>query len=196
MYLSDVDIMAALQCHDIGISKFNQDRLQPASYDLTLGNVFKVFVQGSATHIDKNNFDLPSLTKEVIVNKVPFAPITDDHPHGLPNHFVLHPGQFALGSTIETITIGKRHIAKLDGRSSGGRLGVIVHATAGFVDPGWDGELTLEFSNLLHIPIFLYPGQKIAQISFAELKTESSRAYDGHYMKQKGPVHSRGFYAT
>ncbi len=193
MYLSDVNILAALQCHDIAITDFELTRLQPASYDLTLGNVFRVFKPGLITHIDKDTFDSPDLTRTVTINKEPFK-----HPPGIdwqPNHFVLHPGHFVLGTTRETISIGKRHLAKLDGRSSGGRLGLIVHSTAGFVDPGWHGELTLEFSNLLHIPIYLYPGQKIAQISFAELKTESSRAYSGHYIDQEGPIHSRGFYA-
>jgi dCTP deaminase len=110
--------------------------------------------------------------------------------------FILHPGEFVLGSTLELVTLPDDIVARLEGKSSLGRLGLLIHSTAGFVDPGWNGHLTLELSNVATLPIALYPGMKIGQISFLRMTTAAENPYgsgavSSKYQGQRGPTPSR-----
>ena len=117
---------------------------------------------------------------------------TDEQP------FILHPGEFVLGSTLERVAIPNDLVARLEGKSSLGRLGLLIHSTAGFVDAGWDGHLTLELSNVANLPIAIYPGMKIGQISFLRMTTAADNAYGSSvtgskYQGQRGPTPSRSY---
>jgi dCTP deaminase len=155
--------------------------VQPASVDLRLGDSFRVFHNHRASAIDLR--EPPSgLTEEVIV-----AP---------EDSFVIHPGEFCLGRTLEWVELPDDIVARIEGKSSLGRLGLIVHATAGFCDPGWKGTLTLELNNLTRIPIKLYPGLAIAQLSFMALDRPALRPYGSpelgsHYQGQRAATESR-----
>jgi len=155
--------------------------VQPASLDLRLGDSFRVFHNHRASVIDLR--DPPSgLTEEVRV--------------GTDEPFVIHPGEFCLGRTLERVALPDDIVARIEGRSSLGRLGLIVHATAGFIDPGWEGTLTLEFNNLTRVPIRLYAGLPIAQLSFMTLDAPALRPYGheqlgSHYQGQVEATESR-----
>ena len=155
--------------------------MQPASVDLRLGNSFRVFHNHRVTAIDLR--DPPrNLTEEVVVEA------------GDP--FAIHPGEFALGRTLEAVEIPDDVVARIEGKSSLGRLGLIVHATAGFVDPGFKGTLTLEITNLTRVPIILWPGKPIAQLSFMALDQPAERPYGhpdlgSHYHGQVDATESR-----
>ncbi len=155
--------------------------LQPASVDIRLDARFRIFSNHLYTCIDpRENQD--GLTELVEV------------PAGAA--FVLHPGEFVLGSTIERVTLGSAHVARLEGKSSLGRLGLMCHATAGWIDPGFSGHITLELSNVANLPIRVYPGMPIGQLSFAELSSPAGKPYgsDGttnRYQGQAGPTESR-----
>ncbi len=179
--LSDRSIKKALAAGRLGIEPLDEQAIQPASVDLRLDSVFRVFKTSSRPYVDVAQ-DVDDLTELV--------EISAEEP------FVIHPGSFCLGSTLETVTIPNDIVARVDGKSSLGRLGLLVHATAGYVDPGWTGKLTLELSNQSQMPIALYYGMRIAQISFIELTTPVDRPYGSaelgsKYQGQTGPTPSR-----
>lgn len=179
--LADVDIIRAVSDGRLGIEPLNRvGQLQPASVDLHLGADFLVFVPHGETHIDPE--------QPVEVNRHVRKSREDP--------FVLHPGEFALGATRETVTLGADLAARLEGRSSMGRLGLVVHSTAGFIDPGFSGQITLELANLSPLPILLRPGLSVAQLCLVPLSSPAAYPY-GHpdlgskYQGQRGPVASR-----
>jgi dCTP deaminase len=179
--LSDGTIRRLVEDGRIRIDPWDADHVQPASVDLRLGDSFRVFDNHRITAIDLR--DVPAnLTSEVKV--------TADQP------FVIHPGEFCLGRTLEWVELPDDIVATVEGKSSLGRLGLIVHATAGFVDPGWKGTLTLELNNLTRVPIKLYPGLLIAQLSFMALDRAAERPYGSpelgsHYQGQVAATESR-----
>ena len=160
MILSDGDIFRCMEKFDM-IQPFNPDNVQPASYDVSLSYHFRVFKR-DFTHIDP--MTRQDLTKRVMVE------------HGA---FVLHPGELVLGSTMETIYLPPWIAARVEGKSSLGRLGLVIHSTAGWIDPGYRGTITLEISNNAPLPIMLHPHMLIGQIAFMELKTPAAQPY-GH----------------
>ena len=179
--LSDRDIRAALAAGDIAIDPFDPVDLQPASVDLHLDGSFRVFRNNRYGYIDPR-VEQPELTELI--------EITDGGP------FILHPGEFVLGSTLERVVVPTDLVARLKGKSSLGRLGLLIHSTAGFVDAGWDGQLTLELSNVASLPITLYPGMKIGQVSFMQMTTPADKPYGkgatgSKYQGQRGPTPSR-----
>jgi dCTP deaminase len=179
--LSDGTIRRLVEDGRIKIDPWDESLVQPASVDLRLGDSFRVFHNHRTSSIDLR--DPPqNLTEEVRV--------TGDEP------FVIHPGEFALGRTLEWVELPDDIVARIEGKSSLGRLGLIVHATAGFCDPGWKGTLTLELANLTRVPIRLYHGLAIAQLSFMALDAPAERPYGheelgSHYQGQVGATASR-----
>jgi dCTP deaminase len=160
--LSDRDIRAEIEAGRIAIDPFLPDAVQPASVDLHLGNRFRVFRNSRTAVIDPRE-EQPEPTELV--------EIVGDDP------FILHPGEFVLGATYERVGLPDDLVARLEGRSSLGRLGLLIHSTAGYVDPGWEGTLTLELSTVANLPIKLYDGMKIGQISFERLSSPVEVAY-------------------
>jgi dCTP deaminase len=179
--LSDGTIARLVEEGRIRIDPWDPGLVQPASIDLRLGDSFRVFHNHRASAIDLR--DPPdNLTEEVVV------------PEG--ESFVIHPGEFCLGRTLEWVELPDDIVARIEGKSSLGRLGLIVHATAGFCDPGWKGTLTLELNNLTRVPIKLYPGLEIAQLSFMTLDQPALRPYGSpdlgsHYQGQRAATASR-----
>jgi dCTP deaminase len=178
--LSDRDIRAQIDAGRIVIDPFHADAVQPSSVDLHLDRRFRVFRTNRFPFIDVRN-EQPGLTELV--------EITGDEP------FVLHPGEFVLGSTFERVALPDDLVARLEGKSSLGRLGLLIHSTAGYVDPGWDGNLTLELSNVANLPIMLYDGMKIGQISFQRLSSPVEVPYGDErigskYRGQRDPTAS------
>jgi dCTP deaminase len=181
MILSDRDIRAELSAGRIVIDPFLPDAVQPSSVDLHLGNRFRVFRNNRTAVIDPR-LDQPELTELVEIG--------GDEP------FILHPGEFVLGATFERVALPDDLVARLEGRSSLGRLGLMIHSTAGYVDPGWEGTLTLELSNVANLPIKLYDGMKIGQISFQRLSSPAEISYGdarigSRYRGQTDPTASR-----
>jgi dCTP deaminase len=179
--LSDHTIRDALKSGRIGIEPLDEGAIQPASVDVRLDSTFRIFRVTSRPYVDVQQ-PMDDLTE--LVEIAPEEP------------FVIQPGSFCLGSTVETITLPDDIVARVDGKSSLGRLGLLVHATAGYVDPGWTGKLTLELSNQSQMPIALYYGMRIAQISFLEMTTPVDRPYGSpelgsKYQGQTGPTPSR-----
>ncbi len=180
--LSDGTIRRLVEEGRIGIEPWDPSLVQPASVDLRLGTSFRVFHNHRTTAIDLR--DPPTnLTEHVTV----------EDPGG---SFVIHPGEFVLGVTEERVALPADVVARIEGKSSLGRLGLIVHATAGFVDPGFEGTLTLEITNLTRVPIKLYPGLPIAQLSFMALDRPAELPYGhpelgSHYHGQVEPTESR-----
>ena len=170
MILSDKSIRAELAAGKIGISPFDASDVQPASVDLHLGDKVLVFRNSTAPFIDLRR-SLPELNELVT--------IADDSP------FILHPGEFVLGNTLERITLSDAIVARLEGKSSLGRIGLLIHSTAGFVDPGWDGNLTLELSNVSRLPLTLYKGMPIGQISFQYLSTPAENPYGSATLRSR-----------
>lgn len=163
------------------LDPYDPERVQPASYDVELGNSFRYFKRSKHVCIDPRNLQ-PELTG-----------VTDVHGDGV---FILHPGDFALGMTGEKITLSDMLVARVEGKSSLGRLGLVVHSTAGWIDPGFSGVITLELSNNSPLPIKLYPGMLIAQIAFMSLSSRCFEPYgsDGlgsKYQGDSGPAESR-----
>lgn len=179
--LSDRSIIEALENKRLIIEPIGDNAVQPASIDIRLDRYFRVFRNHKDAYIDIRE-SAEALTEEHEVG--------DDEP------FVLHPGEFVLGSTLEYVELGDDLVARVEGKSSLGRLGLLVHATAGYVDPGWQGQLTLELSNVATLPIRLYFGMKIGQLSFQNLTTAADKPY-GHtdlqsrYQGQSRPTASR-----
>jgi dCTP deaminase len=181
--LSDRSIREALAAGRIEIDPLDPDAIQPASVDVRLDDGFRVFANHRHPVIDVRQ-PMPDLTDLVTA--------TEDEP------FVLHPGEFVLASTYERLRLPADLVARIEGKSSLGRLGLLTHATAGFVDPGWDGWLTLELSNVATLPIALYPGMRIGQLAFFELTTAADHPYGSgglgsKYQGQRGPTASRYF---
>ena len=159
MVLSDRTIRRLLEEGRIGIDPFDEELIQPSSVDVRVDRFFRVFRNSRYPFIDVKA-PMDDLTELVEVD--------DGEP------FILHPGEFVLGSTLERIRLPDDLVARLEGKSSLGRLGLLIHSTAGFIDPGWDGHVTLELSNVANLPITIYPGMKIGQISFMQM-TEPAR---------------------
>jgi dCTP deaminase len=179
--LSDGTIRRLVDEGRIAIEPWDPALVQPASVDLRLGDSFRVFHNHRVTAIDLRT-PPENLTEEVVVG--------DEQP------FAIHPGEFVLGRTLEHVRIPDDVVARIEGKSSLGRLGLIVHATAGFVDPGFVGTLTLEITNLTRVPIMLYPGLLIAQLSFMALDAPAqhpygSEALGSHYQGQVAATESR-----
>ncbi len=179
--LSDGTIRALVDAERIKIDPWDPALVQPASVDLRLGDSFRVFHNHRTTAIDLRQ-PPSNLTEEVIA--------------GEDEGFVIHPGEFCLGRTLEWVELPDDIVARIEGKSSLGRLGLIVHATAGFCDPGWRGTLTLELNNLTRVPIKLYPGLLIAQLSFMTLDRAAERPYGSselgsHYQGQVAATESR-----
>lgn len=189
MLLSDRDIRAALADGRVGLDPLDPDMVQPSSVDVRLDRYFRLFDNHKYAHIDPAQ-DQDQLTRLVEVDP--------DEP------FILHPGEFVLGSTYEVVTLGTDVAARLEGKSSLGRLGLLTHSTAGFIDPGFSGHVTLELSNMATLPIKLWPGSKIGQLCFFQLSSSTetpygSGAYGNRYQGQRGPTASRshlGFHRT
>ena len=180
MILSDRDIRAEIAAGRIVIDPFTPDAVQPSSVDLHLDRRFRVFRNSRYPYIDVRT-DQPELTELV--------EIAGDEP------FILHPGEFVLGSTLERVELPNDLVARLEGKSSLGRLGLLIHSTAGYVDPGWEGNLTLELSNVANLPITLYDGMKIGQISFQRLTSPVEVGYGdarigSKYRGQRDPTAS------
>lgn len=183
MILSDRSISEALRSGRLVVEPIGEDALQPASLDIRLDRQFRVFRHHRRAYID---------VREPVDDLTEVETVADDEP------FVLHPGEFVLGSTLERVQLGDDLVARVEGKSSLGRLGLLVHATAGYVDPGWNGHLTMELSNVSNLPIRLYYGMKIGQLSFADLSTPAERPYGSpslrsKYQGQSGPTSSRGY---
>ena len=183
MLLSDRDIKAEVAAGRIGLEPFSADMVQPSSIDVRLDRYFRVFENHRYPHID------PSVEQSELTRAV--EPEADEP-------FILHPGEFALGSIYEVVTLPDDIAARVEGKSSLGRLGLLTHATAGFIDPGFSGHVTLELSNVATLPIKLWPGMKIGQLAFFRLSSSAenpygSERYGSHYQGQRGPTASRSF---
>jgi len=181
--LSDLDIAAALAGGRVKVEPYDSADLQPSSIDLHLDRSFRVFRSNRYPYIDVR-MPQPDLTELLTVG--------DDEP------FVLHPGEFVLGQTLEWVELPDDLVARLEGKSSLGRLGLMIHSTAGYVDPGWKGKLTLELSNVAKLPIALYCGMKIGQISFLVMSSPVARPYGSkglgsRYQGQTEPTASAYF---
>lgn len=181
MLLSDRDIVARLESGQIALDPNDPQMVQPSSVDVRLDRFFRVFENHRYPHIDPAT-EQPELTREV-------RPGPDEP-------FILHPGEFVLGSTYEVVTLPDDVAARLEGKSSLGRLGLLTHSTAGFIDPGFSGHVTLELSNVASLPIKLWPGMKIGQLCFFQLSSPAqnpygSAKYGSRYQGQRGPTPSR-----
>jgi dCTP deaminase len=181
MVLSDRSIREELAAGRLIIEPLEPDSIQPSSVDLRLDRLFRVFGESERPHID---------VREPCDDLTELVEVGDDEP------FLIEPGGFVLANTLETITLPNDIVARLDGRSSLGRLGLLVHATAGYVDPGWSGKLTLELSNAARLPIAVYYGMKVCQVSFLRLSTPVERPYGSpelgsKYQGQQEPTPSR-----
>ena len=170
MILSDRHIKERISTGEIKIEPFREDCIQPASYDLHLDNEFRIFKHHKTELIDTRKPLNGAMEKIVIPDE---------------EAFVLHPGTFALALIKERTGVDNKHVGRLEGKSSLGRLGLIIHTTAGFLDPGNDLKMTLELFNASNLPIKLYPGMKIAQLAFEELTSECDRPYGSPGLKSK-----------
>jgi dCTP deaminase len=181
MLLSDRDLESEIKAGDLALEPFEPELMQPSSIDVRLDHIFRVFNNHLYTHIDPAE-QQDDLTLEVQV--------ADGQP------FVLHPGEFVLASTLEVITLGDQLAGRLEGKSSLGRLGLLTHSTAGFIDPGFSGHVTLELSNVATLPIKIWAGMKIGQLCFFRLSSAAEHAYGSErygsrYQGQRGPTASR-----
>lgn len=181
MLLADRDIRAEIESGRVALEPYEPSLLQPSSFDVRLDQYFRLFDNHKYAVIDPAE-DQPDLTR--LIETRPDEP------------FVLHPGEFVLGSTYERVSLPDDIAARLEGKSSLGRLGLLTHSTAGFVDPGFSGHITLELSNVATLPIKLWPGMKIGQLCFFRLSSPAeqpygSAAYASRYQGQRGPTASR-----
>ena len=181
--LSDRDIRAEIAAGRVAVEPFAESMVQPSSVDVRLDRFFRVFENHKYSVIDPS-IEQSELTREVIVE---------------PNeHFILHPGEFVLASTYEIITLPDDIAGRLEGKSSLGRLGLLTHSTAGFIDPGFSGHITLELSNVANLPVKLFPGMKIGQLCLIKLSSPAehpygSAVYASRYQGQRGPTASRSW---
>ena len=183
MLLSDRDIRAELDSGRVTLDPYDPSMVQPSSVDVRIDRFFRLFDNHKYPVIDPAS-DQPDLTRLVEVKP--------------DEAFILHPGEFVLASTYEVVTLPDDVAARLEGKSSLGRLGLLTHSTAGFIDPGFSGHVTLELSNVATLPIMLWPGMKIGQLCFFRLSSESehpygSAKYGSRYQGQRGPTASRSF---
>lgn len=183
MLLSDVDIQAQLQSGRITLEPSGPELVQPSSVDVRLDRYFRLFDNHKYSEIN------PAVAQEDLTRLVEVDPAEG---------FVLHPGEFVLGSTFERVGLPADIAARLEGKSSLGRLGLLTHSTAGFIDPGFLGHVTLELSNVSTLPIRLWPGMKIGQLCFFQLSSPAARPYGGgatnsRYHGQRGPTASRSY---
>ena len=181
MIYSDRTIKESISSGKIAIEPYEPSYVQPSSIDLRVSNGFRVFVNHRYSEIDP---------------RAPQADLTQLVEVGEEEPFMLHPGEFVLGSTLEKVRLGVDVVARLEGKSSLGRLGLLIHSTAGFIDPGFEGHITLELSNVATLPIAIYPGMKIGQISFYQMTTAAEYPYGSpelgsKYQGQSGPTASR-----
>ncbi len=181
MVFSDRTIKEAVAAGRIFIDPYDESMVQPSSIDLRCDSTFLVFENHRYPLID------PKAPQDDLTHAVG---ATEDHP------FILHPGEFVLGSTMEVVGLAADVVARLEGKSSLGRIGLLIHSTAGFIDPGFRGQVTLELSNVANLPIAIYPGMKIGQISFYQLSTPAEHPYGSpgagsKYQGQSGPTPSR-----
>jgi dCTP deaminase len=179
--LSDGEIRRLIEAGRVGIEPFDATLMQPSSLDVRVDRYFRVFRNSRYPYID---------VKQAQDDLTELVEIADEEP------FILHPGEFVLGSTLERVSLPDDLVARLEGKSSLGRLGLLIHSTAGFIDPGWDGHVTLELSNVANLPITIYPGMKIGQLSFVRLSEPAERPYGSEgigskYQGQRGPTASR-----
>ena len=183
MILSDRSLREQIAAGRILIEPFDDALVQPSSVDVRISNLFRVFRNHTAGVIDVK-VDSRDMTELV---EIPLDGV-----------FMLHPGEFVLGSTLERIAVPDDLVARIEGKSSLGRLGLLIHSTAGFIDAGFDGHVTLELANVASLPITLYPGMKIGQVSFMQMTTPAERPYGqgaqgSKYQGQRGPTPSRYF---
>jgi dCTP deaminase len=181
--LSDRDIKSEVESGRVGIEPFQVEMVQPSSVDVRLDRFFRVFENHRYSEIDPST-EQPDLTREVEV--------------GADEHFILHPGEFVLASTYEVITLPHDIAGRLEGKSSLGRLGLLTHSTAGFIDPGFSGHITLELSNVANLPVKLFPGMKIGQLCLFKLSSNAehpygSAVYGSRYQGQRGPTPSKSW---
>ena len=181
MVLSDAAIRRLIESGRILVEPYEPALMQPSSLDVRVDRLFRVFRNSRYPYIDVKQ-EQEELTELVEAN--------GDEP------FILHPGEFVLGSTLERIVLPNDLVARLEGKSSLGRLGLLIHSTAGFIDPGWDGHVTLELSNVANLPITIYPEMKIGQLSFVQLSEPAEKPYGSgglgsKYQGQQGPTPSR-----
>jgi dCTP deaminase len=181
--LSDRDIKAEISAGRVQMDPYDEAMIQPSSIDVRLDRWFRVFENHKYPHID------PSIEQEDLTRLVETE---GDEP------FILHPGEFVLGSTYEVVSLPEDVAGRLEGKSSLGRLGLLTHSTAGFIDPGFSGHVTLELSNVATLPITLYPGMKIGQLCLFRLSSPAehpygSKKYGSRYQGQRGPTPSRSF---
>ena len=183
MLLSDRDILAQIKAGRVVCEPFHEAMIQPSSVDVRLDKFFRVFENHKYSVIDPS-IEQPELTREVIAEG--------------DEAFILHPGEFVLASTYEVITLPDDIAGRLEGKSSLGRLGLLTHSTAGFIDPGFSGHITLELSNVANLPVKLFPGMKIGQLCLIKLSSPAdhpygSEKYGSRYQGQRGPTASRSF---
>ena len=183
MLLSDRDIRAEIKAGRVACEPFHEAMIQPSSVDVRLDKYFRVFENHKYSVIDPS-IEQSELTREVIAEG--------------DEAFILHPGEFVLASTYEVITLPDDIAGRLEGKSSLGRLGLLTHSTAGFIDPGFSGHITLELSNVANLPVKLFPGMKIGQLCLIKLSSPAehpygSEKYGSRYQGQRGPTASRSF---
>ena len=183
MLLSDRDIRLEINAGRVAVEPFEEAMIQPSSVDVRLDKYFRVFENHKYSVIDPS-IEQPELTREVVAE--------GDEP------FILHPGEFVLASTYEVITLPDDIAGRLEGKSSLGRLGLLTHSTAGFIDPGFSGHITLELSNVANLPVKLFAGMKIGQLCLIKLSSPAehpygSEKYGSRYQGQRGPTPSRSF---
>ena len=183
MLLSDRDLRKEIEAGRLEIEPYDPALLQPSSVDIRLDRFFRVFNNTKYTHID------PAIRQDDLTTLVEKS---DEEP------FVLHPGEFVLGSTYERVAVPDDLAGRLEGKSSLGRLGLLTHSTAGFIDPGFNGHITLELSNVANLPIILWPGMKIGQLCLFRLSSAAefpygSAQYGSRYQGQRGPTPSRSY---
>ena len=181
MILSDRSIREELAAGRIEIDPLDETSIQPSSVDLRLDHFFRVFLNHTTPVIDVKQ-DLGELTREIEIDEG--------------DAFILHPGEFVLGSTLERVALPDDLVARIEGKSSLGRLGLLIHSTAGFIDPGFNGHVTLELSNVASLPITLYPEMRVGQVSFLRMTTPADVPYGqgalgSKYQGQRGPTPSR-----
>ena len=181
MVLSDRTIRRLLAEGHVAIEPYEEELLQPSSVDVRVDRLFRVFRNSRYPFID---------VKQPMEELTELVEVDEEEP------FILHPGEFVLGSTLERITLPDDLVARLEGKSSLGRLGLLIHSTAGFIDPGWDGHVTLELSNVANLPITIYYGMRIGQLSFVQLTEPAETPYGAgalgsKYQGQGEPTASR-----
>ena len=183
MLLSDRDIKEQIASQRVGIEPFDPAMVQPSSVDVRLDRFFRVFENHKYSEID------PSIEQQELTRELEVSPN---------EHFILHPGEFVLASTYEVITLPDDIAGRLEGKSSLGRLGLLTHSTAGFIDPGFSGHITLELSNVANLPVKLFPGMKIGQLCLIKLSSPAehpygSAVYGSRYQGQRGPTPSKSW---